>query len=164
MPQAVNGYGDFPGHCSGVKIFILCSLRIWKTCLDIALVALVATVRSPVRLHSAESLAKRATQQWQATFDALSEGVAIVDANCFIHRCKRAMTSLLGRAYGEVEGASLSVLLRQCFGPQTKIPEGTRMIELKTGSRFYVQVDWILNTGRPAGMNPLFNRQYCPND
>jgi signal transduction histidine kinase/CheY-like chemotaxis protein len=100
-------------------------------------VVLVATVRSLVRLHSAESTARIAAQQWQATFDALSEGVAIVDANGTIQRCNRAMTSCLGKTYGEIEGASVPVLLRQCFGPQTEIPEGTRLVELKAGSRFF---------------------------
>jgi signal transduction histidine kinase len=100
-------------------------------------VVLVATVRSLVRLHSAESNARRAAQQWQATFDALSEGVAIVDAKGVIQRCNRAMTSLLGKTYGEIEDALLSDLLRQCFGPPTEIPKGTRLIELKAGSRFF---------------------------
>jgi len=100
-------------------------------------VVLVATVKSLVRLHSAESTAKRAAKQWQATFDALSEGVAIVDSNGVIQRCNRAMTSCLGKAYGEIEGAALPLLLRDCFGPQTDIPEGTRLIELKAGSRFF---------------------------
>lgn len=100
-------------------------------------VVLVATVKSLVRLHSAESVARRAAQQWQATFDALSEGVAIVDTKGMIQRCNRAMTLLLGKTYGEIEGAALSVLLRQCFGPKTEILEDTRLIELKAGSRFF---------------------------
>jgi two-component system NtrC family sensor kinase len=41
---------------------------------------LIATVKSLVKLHEAESLAKLAAKQWQSTFDALGEGVAIIDA------------------------------------------------------------------------------------
>lgn len=100
-------------------------------------VVLVATVKSLVRLHSAESTARIAAQQWQATFDALSEGVAIVDSNGVIQRCNRAMTSCLGKAYGEIEGAALPELLHQCFGPQAEIPDGARTLELKAGSRFF---------------------------
>jgi len=100
-------------------------------------VVLVATVRSLVRLHGAESTARLAAQQWQTTFDALSEGVAIVDEKGVIRRCNRAMTSLLGKTYGEIEGTSLADLLRQCFGQKTEIPEGVRLIEFKAGSRFF---------------------------
>ena len=100
-------------------------------------VVLVATVRSLVRLHRAESQAQLAAQQWQGTFDALSEGVAIVGANGIIQRCNRAMTSLLGRNYGEIENILLSDLMQQCFGSREAIPEGSRSTELKTGSRFF---------------------------
>jgi signal transduction histidine kinase len=100
-------------------------------------VVLVATVKSLVRLYSAESKAQLAAQQWQATFDALSEGVALVGANGVVQRCNRAMTSLLGKTYGEIENSSLADLLHQCFGSQTEIPEGTRSIELQMGSRFF---------------------------
>jgi signal transduction histidine kinase len=100
-------------------------------------VVLVATVKSLVRLHSAESSARLAAQQWQATFDALGEGVAIVDANGVVRRCNRAMTSLLGMTYGEIENAALADLLRQCFGLNEQVPQDTRLIELKSGSRFF---------------------------
>lgn len=100
-------------------------------------VVLVATVRSLIRLHSAESKARLAAQQWQATFDALSEGVAIVDANGVVQRCNRAMTSLLGKTYGDIENSSLSDLLHQCFGLKTEIPKDAGLIELKSGSRFF---------------------------
>jgi two-component system NtrC family sensor kinase len=100
-------------------------------------VVLVATVKSLVRLYSAESKAQLAAQQWQATFDALSEGVALVGSNGVVQRCNRAMTSLLGKTYGEIENSLLADLLHQCFGSQTEIPEGARFIELKMGSRFF---------------------------
>ena len=100
-------------------------------------VVLVATVRSLVRLHSAESRARLAAQQWQATFDALSEGVAIVAENGIIQRCNRAMTSLLGKTYGEIENNLLDDLLQQCFGSRSAISEATGLVELKMGSRFF---------------------------
>ena len=43
-------------------------------------VVLVATVQSLLRLRAAESLARESAVQWQPTFDALSEGLALVDA------------------------------------------------------------------------------------
>jgi two-component system, NtrC family, sensor kinase len=85
-------------------------------------VVLVATIKSLVRLHRAESQAQLAAQQWQATFDALIEGVAVVGANGIIQRCNRAMTSLLGMDYGEIEHSPLADLLQHCFGSRTAIP------------------------------------------
>ncbi len=77
---------------------------------------LIATVRSLVKLHEAESLAKLASKQWQATFDALSEGVALVDTSGTIQRCNRAMTELLHRTFTEIEGSHLDELLRDTLG------------------------------------------------
>jgi two-component system, NtrC family, sensor kinase len=71
---------------------------------------LIATVNSLVKLHEAESLAKLSASQWQATFDALSEGVAIIDQSGTIRRCNRAMSYLLERNYSEIEGRQLSDL------------------------------------------------------
>ena len=42
---------------------------------------LVATVRSLLRLRQAETTARRAAEHWQATFDALAEGLALVDSD-----------------------------------------------------------------------------------
>ena len=74
---------------------------------------LIATVKSLVKMHEAESFAKLAAKQWQATFDALSEGVALVDLNGTIQRCNRAMTQLLRRSYIEIENCALGQLLRE---------------------------------------------------
>jgi two-component system, NtrC family, sensor kinase len=95
-------------------------------------VVLVATVRSLVRLHQAESNAQFAAKQWQATFDALSEGVAILDSAGMVQRCNRAMTGLLERPYGEIENCHIKELLNHCFGPGV-LPRG----EVQSGSRFF---------------------------
>ncbi len=99
-------------------------------------VVLVATVKSLVRLHRAESRAELAAQQWQATFDALSEGVAIVDGTGSVQRCNRAMTTLLNRTYGEIENNSIDDLIKQCFG-KVELSMDNPSIELKAGSRFF---------------------------
>ena len=63
-------------------------------------VVLVATVKSLVRLHRTESQSQLAAKQWQATFDALDEGVAILDSSDVVQRCNRAMTNLLSQCTG----------------------------------------------------------------
>jgi two-component system, NtrC family, sensor kinase len=51
---------------------------------------LIATVRSLVRLHNAELNNRRLGEQWQTTFDALAEGVGLVDSSGILQRSNRA--------------------------------------------------------------------------
>ncbi len=98
---------------------------------------LVATVRSLVKLHEAESLAKIASKQWQATFDALGEGVAVVDPAGIVQRCNRAMTELLRRPYTEIEGHDLQQLLQETL--QFQLPQETAVgsLEALAGSQWF---------------------------
>jgi signal transduction histidine kinase len=57
---------------------------------------LVATVRSLVRLRTAEIEARRAAQQWQTTFDALQEGIALIGADGGFVRWNDALTRICG--------------------------------------------------------------------
>jgi two-component system NtrC family sensor kinase len=102
---------------------------------------LIATVKSLVRLHDAESKAKLSAKQWQATFDALSEGVAVVNNDGIIQRCNRAMTELLSRSYVEIEGQQLTELLQDCLGlkmqdhtalPAQEVPWGSQHFRIKS--------------------------------
>lgn len=97
---------------------------------------LVATVRSLLRLHDAERKAKAAAEQWTATFDALSEGVAIVSGDV-IQRCNRAMTELLHTSYTVIEQTGYSELLREHFGTEVDSFAGSRHIHVQKGSRFF---------------------------
>jgi two-component system NtrC family sensor kinase len=98
---------------------------------------LVATVRSLVKLHEAESLAKLASKQWQATFDALSEGVALVDASGAVQRCNRAMTELLHRTFTEIEGSRLDELLRDTLGLSSLDENLVGSLEVFSGSQSF---------------------------
>lgn len=116
-------------------------------------VVLLATVKSLVRLNRAESQSQLAAKQWQATFDALSEGVAILDDKRMIRRCNRAMAGLLQRTYGEIEKLSLRELLQNCFGvtladnDRTEIP-----VEVRSGGRFFrLSLDQIVFQGEVTG-------------
>jgi two-component system, NtrC family, sensor kinase len=114
-------------------------------------VVLVATVKSLVRLHRAESQAQLAAKQWQATFDALNEGVAIVDSSGVIQRCNRAMTGLLAKSYGEIESCDFDDLIRQCFAFEWDLPQG-QSVEVKSGSRFFrLSLDSIISHGEITG-------------
>jgi signal transduction histidine kinase len=115
-------------------------------------VVLVATVRSLARLHRAESQAQFAAKQWQATFDSLNEGVAILDSFGVVQRCNRAMTLLLNRSYGEIENRTFAELAEDCFGQEGIVPcEGVPQ-EVQWGNRFFrVSLDPIASHGIATG-------------
>lgn len=58
-------------------------------------VELLATVRALLRLYQAEQTAQRQLREWQTTFDAMSDGVCLLDADGRIVRCNRAIEMLL---------------------------------------------------------------------
>lgn len=58
---------------------------------------LVATVRSLLRTQRAERELQDASQDWQRTFDAIADAVAIVDRDGAVVRCNLAMTRLAVR-------------------------------------------------------------------
>jgi two-component system NtrC family sensor kinase len=100
-------------------------------------VVLVATVKSLVRVHQAESAAQLAARQWQTTFDALSEGVATIDASGIIRRCNRAMTGLLNRSYSEIENCPFEDVVKQCFGLTLALAGGHPPMEVNFEGRFF---------------------------
>jgi two-component system, NtrC family, sensor kinase len=91
---------------------------------------LIATVKSLVKLHEAESLAKLASKQWQATFDALGEGVALIDPHGRIQRCNRAMTQLLRRSYVEIENSRVDQLLRETLSVELPYETTVKPLEV----------------------------------
>jgi len=72
---------------------------------------LVATVRALLRIRRAEDAARRSAHQWQATFDAISDGVCLLDHDGAVTRCNRAAESLLGQPCAELLGRPLRELL-----------------------------------------------------
>jgi PAS domain S-box-containing protein len=58
---------------------------------------LIATVRALLRVREAEEDVRTAAEQWQATFDAITDAVCIIDASGELQRCNDAADVLLGR-------------------------------------------------------------------
>lgn len=113
---------------------------------------LTATVKSLVRLHAAESLSKLSARQWQATFDALSEGVALVDGAGQVQRCNRALTELLARSYSEIEGHALGSLLSATIGVEPAWSKGQGIREIARGARYFqARLEPVLVDGSENG-------------
>jgi signal transduction histidine kinase len=98
---------------------------------------LIATIKSLVRLHDAEANTRLLGQQWQATFDALSEGVALIDPAGAVLRTNRAMTGFLDRSYGQIERLDFRELMRDCFQIDLGPLDFTQGHEVERNSRFF---------------------------
>ena len=57
---------------------------------------LIATVRSLLRARTAEREARRAEAVWRSTFEAIADGVCVVDATGRIERCNAAFEHVVG--------------------------------------------------------------------
>lgn len=77
---------------------------------------LLATVRSLLRLRSAEAGARQSAEHWQATFDALSEGLAVVSADLRLIRWNAAFAAMCGANYPLSAGSDAVALLQQLLG------------------------------------------------
>lgn len=77
---------------------------------------LLATVRSLLRLRAAESQARQAAGEWQATFDALAEGLAVISEDHRLIRWNAAFTALCGAEIPLLEGEDAAALLQRWVG------------------------------------------------
>ncbi len=78
---------------------------------------LLATVRAMLRLHQAEDEARTAAREWQATFDAIHDGLAFLDVGGRVLRCNLALAVLLGQPAGALLGRPCGDLFVEAFGP-----------------------------------------------
>jgi PAS domain S-box-containing protein len=78
---------------------------------------ILATVHALLRTHQAEELARLVAREWQSTFDALSDGVCLLDAAGVVLRCNQTLAALLQRPRESVIGQPGLALLGAVFGP-----------------------------------------------
>jgi two-component system NtrC family sensor kinase len=79
---------------------------------DVRLLSTVAT-HAAIVLANARffDMVRHAKEQWEIAFDALSEGIAVVDDSGRIRRANRALAALLGASVAAVIGAELGPAL-----------------------------------------------------
>jgi len=111
-------------------------------------VVLIATVRSLVRLREAEVMARRVAGQWQSTFDAMTEGLALVDAEGKIARFNQAFQDICNSTVCRL-GGSASELLHEFLGtdePLTAAGKDRYSAEFPVGRRtIRVTVDRVVD-------------------
>jgi signal transduction histidine kinase len=77
----------------------------------------VATVHALLRIRRAEEAARAAARHWQATFDAITDAICLLDRDKCILRCNRAAAELFRRPGAAVVGRLYQDILRETFGP-----------------------------------------------
>jgi signal transduction histidine kinase len=79
---------------------------------DVRLLSTVAT-HTAIVLANARffDIVRRAKEQWEVAFDALSEGIAVVDNTGRIRRANRALAAMLDASVGAVIGQELGLAL-----------------------------------------------------
>lgn len=92
-------------------------------------VVLVATVRALLRLRAAEVMARKSASHWQATFDALSEGLALLDAKGRMIQHNRAFEKICGCTADEEEKLT-SFVQRLLEMPDSRTSAKGRELEL----------------------------------
>ncbi len=113
-------------------------------------IELIATVKALLRARKAEEAAQISTRQWQVTFDAISDGVVLLDRLGQAVQINTAMEDILGRPWDELSGRSIYDLLPVSPAPMDSpflrmLDSGRReAVELNLGDRWLrVTVDPI---------------------
>lgn len=113
---------------------------------------LVANIRALLRAREAEQLALGYARQWQATFDAIQDGVALVDGDGTFVRCNLAMARLAGQPVNAMLGRNCHDL----FSIPAADSPLTRM--LQTGARqkaeMLVEGRWLHIAADPVAGDP----------
>jgi len=63
------------------------------------------------RRREAEAALQHAAAEWRATFDAITDAIALVDPDGRVRRCNRALAQLVGKPFSQIIGQSLCKLL-----------------------------------------------------
>ncbi len=86
--------------------------------LPVDAVELVATVRAVLRARRAEEAAHQFARQWQKTFDAISDGVCLLDRSGYVQRCNKALCELVEQPFADVIGAPFAGLIERALGAE----------------------------------------------
>ncbi|MEW5856191.1 MAG: PAS domain S-box protein, partial [Cyanobacteriota bacterium] len=116
-------------------------------------IELLATVKALLRIREAEESALALAKEWQTTFNAMNDGVCLLDRCGRILRSNSAMTNLLRKPFGKIEGCFYQELMHDILGcvevtPLTRVQETRRREneELRCGERWFsVTTDPVFN-------------------
>jgi len=118
-------------------------------------IELIATVKSLLRIRQAEESALSLAREWQSTFDAMNDGVCLLNREGRVMRCNSAMTELLKKPFSELVGCLYQELMPTTLGSVEAAPfshvQQTRQRESQEvhsdSQWFSITVDPVFNEG-----------------
>ncbi len=121
---------------------------------------LLATIHSLLRLRRAEEGLRAASRGWQATFDAIGDGICLLTSDGTVARCNGAFGTLLGSAPADLVGRPWAEIWRRLGGgdepsPTTQAERSRRRetVDLqRDGGWFRVLVDPVLEGSTLTGL------------
>jgi PAS domain S-box-containing protein len=84
--------------------------------LPIEALELSATLRAVLRARAAEQAGHHFARQWQKTFDAISDGVCLLDRAGLVQRCNRAFCELVAHPFHDVIGQRFAAVIEPALG------------------------------------------------
>jgi signal transduction histidine kinase len=116
---------------------------------------LVATARALLRVGRAERRLRQAADEWVATFDAIGDGIFLVNDAGMVRRCNRAAANLVKQPASEVAGQPIEAVFDAAFGVGqgrglARVAMGlpVRGVEMEIGERWFsVNADRIGRNG-----------------
>src|SRR5215469_4197924 len=97
---------------------------------------LVATVRALLRMRVAETSARKSAHQWEATFNALSEGLAILDGDNRLIRWNDAFAKICGEEFQPRAGTDPIEFFHRVEGGEKILGgEGRLNVEIQLANR-----------------------------
>ena len=110
---------------------------------------LVASINSLLRTRLAERNERRVATEWQVTFNAIGDAVALVDSDGVVRRCNSAFGALAGVAHEDAVGQRLEKLLPSLSAASIKPDPGDRTVEV-ADRRLALRVDELPDPESPA--------------
>jgi len=127
---------------------------------------LIATVKALLRTRQAEETARALAQQWQVTFDAISDGVCLLDLEGRVVRCNKSATNFLKKPSDEILAGAIHELVYSKLdalerNPFLRMRESRRreVVDLRIGDQwFHIMVDPLLDeSGNLVGAVHIMN-------
>lgn len=105
---------------------------------------LTATIHALLRLRRADEDARISARHWRTTFDAISDGVCLLNHDGTVLRCNRTMADLLKRPFNQIIGQPYSKLVLDAMGSveapsldKTAETRAREVAELAIGNRWF---------------------------
>ncbi|MBD3562270.1 response regulator, partial [Planktothrix sp. FACHB-1355] len=114
-------------------------------------IELLATIKALLRIREAEESALALAKEWQTTFDAISDGVCLLDAEGKVRRCNKAMSQLLGKPETEISDRFHQEILESILGSMEETSfTRVRQTRCRENAQVQFQERWFSITADPV--------------